>query len=328
MQILVFVCSHLSSPPSSPSLLRLHPASTEPHFSPAPPHLRHVLRSATRREDWAFLRDTSPDGWGPPSPVTAPSAPPLTRQPSIRRLPARSRTVDFTDFTSRRRSFGREGSNVVASGDTEADDSATQTTGTAASETSPRATPNTTSVPPRRFFPSRRPELPWSPVPESATTSTSTSTSTGTGSGTGTGVVATPSGRSSPAPAAMTTTTTATQAAEARDQRTFLSWLPSSTLLPLPPHPPADLRSPRPTPRLRRGGVRPPESLLGRPHVMVQSPEPMGNAIAFPLPAGSPGVGVDGGMPSLGDAAPTPAPDSSAPVGAGAPRGLSPAPTE
>ncbi|KAI0272831.1 hypothetical protein BGY98DRAFT_151809 [Russula aff. rugulosa BPL654] len=106
-------------------------SSTDPHISPTPPHLRHMLRSATRREDWVLLRDTSPDGWGPPSPTAAPSAPPLTRQPSIRRLPARSRTVDFTDFTSRRRSSGREGNNNVVPGpEPEADDSASSTTTT------------------------------------------------------------------------------------------------------------------------------------------------------------------------------------------------------
>lgn len=234
-----------------------------------------MLRSATRREDWVLLRDTSPDGWGPPSP---PSAPPLTRQPSIRRLPARSRTVDFTDFTSRRRSSGREGNNrdVPPGAEPEADDSAAQTF-----PWSPLS-PNTTSVPPRRFFPSRRPELPWSPIPESA----SASASTGTGLGMGTGPVPTPSTRSSPAPS--TATMTPTHAADTRLQRTFLSWLPSSALLSLPPPPPADLRSPRTTPRLRRGGVRPPESLLGRPHVTMlrtTSPEPLASPNPIPLPA-------------------------------------------
>ncbi|KAI0294586.1 hypothetical protein BC826DRAFT_1185707 [Russula brevipes] len=223
------------------------PPSTEPHISPATPHLRHMLRSATRREDWVLLRDTSPDGWAPPSPTAAPSAPPLTRQPSIRRLPARSRTVDFTDFTSRRRSSGREGNNAGPSAEPDADDSAAPVT------TSSRLSPNTTSVPPRRFFPSRRPELPWSPAPESAT----------------------------PAPMQV----------DARSQRTFLSWLPSNALLSLPPPPPADLRSPRVAPRLRRGGVRPPESLLARPppHVTMlrtTSPEPMAaTPVAISAPA-------------------------------------------
>src|SRR6266702_1091806 len=167
-------------------------ATIEPHLSPPPPHLRHVLRS-TRRESWGTLRDASPDAWGPPPPATAtavPSAPPLTRQPSIRRVPARSRTVDFTDFTSRRRSSGREGNNNSATaGDAEADDSAAQTT-------SPFPPLNAMGMPPRRFFPSRRPELPWSPLPES----TSSSPSTGTGTGTATGAGAMPSTRSSPAP--------------------------------------------------------------------------------------------------------------------------------
>ncbi|KAI0284863.1 hypothetical protein BC826DRAFT_1179175 [Russula brevipes] len=205
------------------------PPSTEPHISPATPHRRHMLPSATRREDWVLLRDTSPDGWAPPSPTAAPSAPPLTRQPSIRRLPTRSRTVDFTNFTSRRRSSGREGNYAGPSAEPDADDSAAPVT------TSSRLSPNTTSVPPRRFFPSRRPELPWSPAPESATPSTDA----GSGIGTGLGTPAVQSSRSSPAPHA-----------DARSQRTFLS---------LPPPPPADLRSPR----LRGtacGGVHPPES--------------------------------------------------------------------
>jgi len=40
-------------------------------------------------------------------------------------------------------------------------------------------------------------------------------------------------------------------------------WLPSSALLSLLPPPPADLRGSHAIPRLHRGGVRPPESLLG-----------------------------------------------------------------
>jgi hypothetical protein len=253
--------------------------------------MRHMLRSANRREDWVLLRDTSPDGWGPPSPTAVPSAPPLTRQPSIRRLPARPRTVDFTDFTSRRRSSGREGNSMVVV-EPEPEDTTAPTT------TSSRLSPNTTNVPPRRFFPSRRPELPWSPVPESA----SPSPSTGTGSGLGTGPVATPSARSSPAPG------TATTQADGRSQRTFLSWLPSSTLLSLPPPPQADLRNPRTTPRLRRGGVRPPESLLARPHIAMlrtTSPEPMtsSNTVSPSVDEGaSVGIDVEGEVSSLGNA--------------------------
>jgi len=240
-----------------------------------------MLRSATRREDWVLFRDTSPDGWGPPSPTAAPSAPPLTRQPSIRRLPARPRTVDFTDFTSRRRSSGREGYAMVPPNvvEPEADDPAAPTSPS-------HLSPNTTSVPPRRFFPSRRSELPWSSVPESA------SASTGSSSGLGTSTVATPSPRPSPAPG-----TTSAQA-DPRSQRTFLSWLPSNTLLSLPPPPPADLRSPRATPRLRRGGVRPPESLLGRTQLAMlrtTSPEPMSSSNPISTTAGAnPPMGVDG----------------------------------
>jgi len=250
-----------------------------------------MLRSATRREDWVLLRDTSPDGWGPPSPTTAPSAPPLTRQPSIRRLPARSRTVDFTDFTSRRRSSGREGNNILPGPEPETDDSASTTT---TATMSSRLSPNTTWVPPRRFFPTRRPELPWSPE------STGTSPSTGSGMGSGTGTAATPSARSSPAPStAPTTATTMTTQTEGRSPRTFLSWLPSSALLSLPPPPPADLRGSRTIPRLRRGGVRPPESLLGHDIAMLrtESPEPMAGSNGGATAAGASAGMEEGDVP-------------------------------
>ncbi|KAH9959188.1 hypothetical protein BC827DRAFT_518823 [Russula dissimulans] len=242
-----------------------------------------MLRSATRRDDWVLLRDTSPDGWGPPSPTAVPSAPPLTRQPSIRRPPGRSRTVDFTDFTSRRRSSGREGNHTTPGAEPDADDSA-------APATSSRPSTNTTTVPPRRFFPSRRPELPWSPLPESG------SASTATGSGIGTGSTATPSTRSSPTPA------TATTQVDGRPQRTFLSWLPSNALLSLPPPPPVDLRSPRTTPRLRRGGVRPPESLLSRPQLTMlrtESPEPLASLNPSPSAGANAGAAVEGDVPPL-----------------------------
>lgn len=261
-----------------------------------------MLRSATRREDWVLLRETSPDGWGPPSPTAVPSAPPLTRQPSIRRLPARSRTVDFTDFTSRRRSSGREGnSSVLPSPETETDDSTTPTT-------SSRLSPNTTWVPPRRFFPTRRAELPWSPTSESASLGLGAGTGSGTGTGTGTGMgmgmgsAATSSARSSPAPSTATTTTQA----ETRSPRTFLSWIPSTALLSLPPPPPTDLRGSRPIPRLRRGGVRPPESLLGQHIAMLrtESPEPMaGGTAAATAGAADASAGLEGDVSSsLGDA--------------------------
>lgn len=250
-----------------------------------------MLRSATRHEDWVLLRDTSPDGWGPPSPTAVPSAPPLTRQPSIRRLPARSRTVDFTDFTSRRRSSGREGnSNVLPSPETETDDSTTPTT-------SSRLSPNTTWVPPRRFFPTRRPELPWSPTSENGSLGTGTGPGTGTGTGMGMGSAATSSARSSPAPSTATMTTQP----ETRSPRTFLSWIPSTALLSLPPPPPTDLRGSRPIPRLRRGGVRPPESLLGQHIAMLrtESPEPMaGGTAAATAGAADASAGPEGDVSS------------------------------
>ena len=248
-----------------------------------------MLRS-TRRESWGTLRDASPDAWGPPPPPSAaPSAPPLTRQPSIRRVPARSRTVDFTDFTSRRRSSGREGNSSATAGDAEAEDPATHTT------VSPFPPLNAMGMPPRRFFPSRRPELPWSPLPDS--TSTSTDSSPGlaiTGAGASAGAM--PSTQSSPAPVpvAASAAHTQQQTDAPRDQRTFLSWLPSSALLSLPPPPPTDARSnSRATPRLRRGGVRPPESLLPlpRPHVALlrtESPEPLSVEGAVPMAVSAP----------------------------------------
>ena len=248
-----------------------------------------MLRS-TRRESWGTLRDASPEAWGPPPlPSAAPSAPPLTRQPSIRRVPARSRTVDFTDFTSRRRSTGREGNNnssSVTAGDTEIDDSATHTaTSTTSTTTFPPL--NAMGMPPRRFFPSRRPELPWSPLPDSTSTSTDSSPSLATGAnttGTGAGTV--------PSPTSLAYSQQQTD--PPRDQRTFLSWLPSSALLALPPPPPTDARSnPRAAPRLRRGGVRPPESLLPvpRPHVALlrtESPEPLGLEASAPMAVSAP----------------------------------------
>ncbi|KAH9174547.1 hypothetical protein EDB89DRAFT_549955 [Lactarius sanguifluus] len=288
-------------------------STAEPHFSPPPPHLRHVLRS-TRRESWGTLRDASPDAWGPPPPATATavlSAPPLTRQPSIRRVPARSRTVDFTDFTSRRRSSGREASHSATAGDPEADDSATTT--------SPSTFPPLSAIgmPPRRFFPSRRPELPWSPLPESTSSSTSANSTpnAGTGlvagTGTATGAGAMQGTRLSPAPVPVPAPAPTPAHTDApRDQRTFLSWLPSSALLQLPPPPPTDPRSsPRTTPRLRRGGVRPPESLLPRSHVTLlrtESPEPLGvegGAVPMAVSAPSP-VSLD---PRLGLSSPAPA---------------------
>lgn len=279
-----------------------------------------MLRSATRREDWVLLRDTSPDGWGPPSPTTTPSAPPLTRQPSIRRLPARSRTVDFTDFTSRRRSSVREGyNNVIPGPEPEADDSAASTTTT--TTLSSRLSPNTTWVPPRRFFPTRRPELPWSPE------STGTSTGSGPGIGMGTGAAATPSSRSSPAPSTATATTTTTTQAEGRSPRTFLSWLPSSALLSLPPPPPADSRGSRTIPRLRRGGVRPPEALLGHDVALLrtESPEPMAGSNGG-TPAAGASAGLEGDMPSLSNASTVSLGTSLPPVDTG--RAQSPTPTE
>jgi hypothetical protein len=272
-----------------------------------------MLRSATRREDWVLLRDTSPDGWGPPSPTAVPSAPPLTRQPSIRRLPARSRTVDFTDFTSRRRSSGREGNNVVPGPEAEVDDSAsTASTATISS----RLSPNTTWVPPRRFFPTRRPELPWSP---------DSNGTTGSGMSSGTGAATTPSTRSSPAPSTATTATT-TQV-EGRSPRTFLSWLPSSALLSLPPPPPADLRGSRTIPRLRRGGVRPPESLLGHDIAMLrtESPEPIAGSNGGTTAAGA-SAGVESDVLSLRNGSAVTPGTALAPVDP--PRAQSPTPAE
>jgi hypothetical protein len=98
-----------SSPGPRSSALILNCTVDGTTYLPATPH--RIICSALPHDarTGVLLRDTCPGGWAPPSPTAAPSAPPLTRQPSIRRLPARSRTVDFTDCTSRRRSSGREG---------------------------------------------------------------------------------------------------------------------------------------------------------------------------------------------------------------------------
>jgi hypothetical protein len=134
-------------PPYFARILNCTPASTEPHISPATPHLRHMLRSATRREDWVLLRDT-PHGWAPPSPTAAP------RQPSSIGAPARSRTVDFT---SRRRSSSR--GQQPGSAEPEVDDSAVPvTTSSPLSEHDSSALP----VPPRAATPQRA-----RPAPES-----------------------------------------------------------------------------------------------------------------------------------------------------------------
>jgi hypothetical protein len=67
----------------------------------------------------------------------------------------------------------REGNNAGPSAEPDADDSAAPVT------TSSLLSP--TSVPPRRFFPSRRPELLWSPAPESATPNTDAGSGMGAG---------------------------------------------------------------------------------------------------------------------------------------------------
>ncbi|KAI9462058.1 hypothetical protein F5148DRAFT_1286521 [Russula earlei] len=278
-----------------------------PYFSLAAPLTPYATLSATRGLG-SFARAPPTDG--DPHPRRAlPSAPALTRQPSIRRIPARSRTVDFTDFTSRRRSSVREGNNITSGIETDTDDPTAPTT--ISSYLSPS---NTTGVPPRRFFPSRRPELPWNPIPESVSNASTVTSS-------GTGTAATSSMRSSPTPA--------TTQMDARAQRTFLSWLPSTTLLSLPPPPPVDPHSPRVTPRLRRGGVRPPESLLPRPHVTMLrtgSPEPI--AGSTPASTSSAIAAAEGNLltPALGH--PSTPVSGVAPAPVNTPRVQSPTPVE
>ncbi|KAA1473409.1 hypothetical protein DENSPDRAFT_839874 [Dentipellis sp. KUC8613] len=188
---------------------------------------RHALRDAA---DETRPRASSTVGPSASSSTSASSSG-VARQPTIRRPPARSRTVDFNDFTTRRRSTTRD-----------------------AHEDAPS---------PRRFFPpTRRLEYPWPAGP-------------------------------------------ATSTDHGDRGRPYLSWLSSTApLLPLPSvpsfHPasgyhdrepdnehrdrdehadeseprddmpaPAhetDDEAPRPAPpRLRRGGVRPPEAMLA-PH--------------------------------------------------------------
>jgi len=93
-----------------------------------------MLRSATRREDWVLLLTRAPPSGAPgPIPNRFHLAPPLIQT---------------------------RGNNAGPSPEPDADDSAAPVT------TSSLLSPNTTSVPPRRFFPSRRPELQWGPALE------------------------------------------------------------------------------------------------------------------------------------------------------------------
>ena len=184
---------------------------------------------------------------GPSIPVTPPSALPLGRQPSIPRLSARSRTVDFdvTDFTPRRRSIGCESDSVLPSSDTEADDSTAQAMRTAASNTLPHATSRPSGT--TRAPSPRAPPLPSVPVPAEARAQ------------------ARVLGQFQPRAHAQARHQQRQRHRHKQRKRKTLSWLPSnSTLFLLPPHPPTDLDSPRTIPPLRHGGVPLPNRFSAR----------------------------------------------------------------
>ncbi|TFY56320.1 hypothetical protein EVG20_g8970 [Dentipellis fragilis] len=175
---------------------------------------RHVLRDAA---DESRPRANSTTGPSASSSTSASSSSTLTRQSTIRRPPARSRTVDFNDFTTRRRSSTRD-----------------------AHEDAPS---------PRRFFPpTRRLEYPWPAGPAAATDH---------------------GDRGAPVPLLALLN----GAPPTPSQRTFVpsDWRHVEDSEPrsdMPtPAPETDDEAPRPAPpRLRRGGVRPPEAMLAQHH--------------------------------------------------------------
>ncbi|KAI0065694.1 hypothetical protein BV25DRAFT_1821363 [Artomyces pyxidatus] len=205
-------------PPGAASNADLYDAYVAPQPHDPATRVRQARASAMlrqRHEDWAAQEGVP---WTMPwatSAGTGASGAALTRQGSIRRPPARSRTTDFSDFTARRRSSTR--------GEAPEDD----------------------AVPPRRFFPPmRRLELPWGSYPDATVPAPSQYPEL------------TPSSSSSatpPEPPAV---------APERERTRPLSWLsrhaPSPSPLPHTVPGPTD----SPPPRLRRGGVRPPEALL------------------------------------------------------------------
>ncbi|KAJ7693931.1 hypothetical protein B0H17DRAFT_1058751 [Mycena rosella] len=216
------------------------PTPTRSEDSPTPPMLSPP--TSIRGSVWSL-------------PPAAPGSLALARQPSLRR-PARSRTVDFNEFTSRRRSSTREPAT------------------TAADEPWSRAAQST-----RRFFPfsyqTRRHDLRWNDGAELADE-----------------------------PLAYT------------EPATFYSF-PTPASSNASTQDPAETSEERGTaagaPRLRRGGVRSPESLL------LRRVSPAFNAAAPQSPVSEAGVdagvnsaGVDAGVDSVGgaDAAayPTPTP--------------------
>ena len=216
------------------------------------------------REMHARYPLTAPTGpaYSGPTPSSGSAYPP--RQPTTRRPPVRSRTVDFNDFTSRRRSSTRE--NTAGADETSSSrpaDGSAQASGERRGLLSSLSNPSASvgNVPRRFFQPFRRPEMsiPWTMSPEPV---------------------------EHPHPAA-------SQMSNTERERTYLSWLSHT---PAPQPQPAALRvsppstvehrdsesdraspapetGPRPAAhRLRRGGVRPPESLLLR-HVPTESGE-------------------------------------------------------
>ncbi|KAI0044595.1 hypothetical protein FA95DRAFT_244359 [Auriscalpium vulgare] len=179
-------------------------------------------------DDWATWMPPSTGagaGWSWPPAPSGPGSASLSRQPSIRRPPARSRTMDFHEFTTRRRSSTREDTSATTP----------QATGTPA-----MTTLQVTSVPPRRFFPPmRRLDLPWSQPSDAPHV-----------------------------PSASTSSDPHAPAQERGPSRERFSWLPplsvaspSRSASPDAASQPPPPTAPPSAPRLRRGGVRPPESL-------------------------------------------------------------------
>lgn len=172
--------------------------------------------------------------WSLPPGATASLGPSLSRQPSLRR-PPRSRTVDFNDFTSRRRTTIRESIG-----------SRSDTNDVAPPELSPiRDGPFRSTQSARRFFPFSRTRrhdstgsFPWSENAETLSGDLTEEPST---------ILPTEPSPSSaawfsfPSPLTSTSSSHDIHDTETSDERAQLA-----------------------TPRLRRGGVRAPESMLSR----------------------------------------------------------------
>lgn len=172
-------------------------------------------------------------GWGLPSATTfMSSSGSVSRQPTVRR-PIRSRTVDFNDYSTRRRSTFRN--STAASEDSRTSEEIPNSLSTWVSGPTSDGPQDTGATGARRFFPfsRRRPDAPVMPWPDNAVVTTGPA--------------------SSPEPIS------------------FRPWRSGSGPPPLIPASSLESESwphaeseRSPFPRLRRGGVRPPESMLSR----------------------------------------------------------------